>query len=150
MRSFFIPLLALSLLCLAGCTSAPATAESSHAGKLTAISGQFPVLEKGMSGEIVRQKLGNPAETQPMDSPEGKAEVWIYYIEKTVGMTQVATSTRGVPAFTVTPGGVDTTTVQMPVYTLREDKAVVTLSLLMFNNHLAALKAKVEDSSDYK
>jgi outer membrane protein assembly factor BamE (lipoprotein component of BamABCDE complex) len=151
---FILPLLlTLSGLALAGCTSAPAPAAgtgSVPSAQITAIKGQFPVLKRGMSADDVRQKLGNPAEILPMESPTGKAEVWVYNFEKTVSTSQIASSTRDVPAFGAPLSLTIMTSVPEPVYTLKEDKAVITLSLLMFNHHLAAQKAKVENSSDYK
>ncbi len=152
-RSLFPLLLTLTGLCLAGCTSTPATADAPHAlpaAKITAIKGQFPVLNRGMSGAVIRQKLGAPAEIDPMDAPTGKAEVWVYHFEKTVGMTEVATSTHDVPAFgaPLTLAGISM--VPEPVYTMKEEKAMITLSLLLFNDQLVAQKARVEDGADYK
>ena len=135
---------------LAGCTG-PATtgAAANHPAQMTAIKGLFPVLEKDMPAAVVRQKLGPPAEITPMNAPMGKAEVWVYHFEKNIGMAQVATSTRDVPAFTMGLTGAAMTTVQEPVYTLAAQKSMVTLSLLMFNDRLAAQKAKVENRLDY-
>ena len=149
-----LALLVFTLTCcwLGGCTSAPATAETGPARpkSITAIDGLFPTLEKGMSGAIIREKLGNPAQINPMESPEGKAEVWVYHFEKTVGMTQIASGTRNVPAFGAALSIQTETMVAEPVYTMAAQKAVVTLSLLMFNDHLAAQKAQVENSPTYQ
>ena len=152
-RSLLPFLLALAGLGLAGCTSTPATADrptSLPAARITAVKGQFPVLTRGMSGTVVREKLGAPAEVEPMASPEGKAEVWVYHFGKTVGMTQVASSTRDIPAFGASLSLTALTSVPEPVYTLKEEKAMITLSLLMFNGQLEAQKARVEEGADYK
>ena len=152
-RSLAFLALALSLCELSGCSSPPATtgAGPDQSAKITAIKGLFPVLAAGMTSEVVRKKLGKPAEIEPMESPKGKAEVWVYHFEKSVGMTQVATGTRDIPAFGISatgPGGA--TTVQEMVYTPVEQKSLVTLRLLMFNSRLTAQKALVEDSLKYR
>lgn len=150
-RSLVLVVLTLSSGWLAGCSSSPATAGagSARSAQITAVKGLFPVLAKGMTAEVIRQKLGHPADIEPMNSPEGKAEVWVYHFEKTVDMTQVASSTKGVPAFGAPLSLTATMMVQEPVYTMKEEKAVITLSLLMFNGRLEAQKAKVEDDRKY-
>jgi hypothetical protein len=134
---------------LAGCASQadPSAGERSFpsAGPTnSALS--IPKLEKGMAAEDIRQKLGVPVEIQPMKSSAGKAEVWVYRFERSLGMTQVATGTRDIPVMSVTAAGAVTTTMKEPVYSLVEKKAVVTLSLLMLDGQLAAQKARVENT----
>lgn len=152
-RSLTLLAFALSLGGFSGCSSPPATdgADSAQSAQITAIKGLFPVLTVGMTSEAVRRKLGKPAEIEPMESPKGKAEVWVYHFEQSVGMTQVATGTRDIPAFGISatgPGG--TTTVQEMVYTPVEQMSLVTLRLLMFNGRLTAQKAQVENSLKYR
>ena len=106
----------------------------------------FPKLEKGMTAETIRKLLGEPKEIQPTTSPEGKAEIWIYYFEKDLGMVQVAAGTRPVQVMSVVPNASGTVTVQEPVYTMAAKKAEITLSLLMFNGQLEVQKAKVEET----
>ena len=104
-----------------------------------------------MTTDMVRQKLGEPVEIKPMDSPVGgKAEIWVYHIESTVGMTQVAASMKDVPAFSVTMSGSDMITVQDPVYSMKEDKMLITLSLLIYNGKLTARRAQVEKHSEFQ
>lgn len=149
-RSF--ALLALTITGLLVACSGPSTtagARSATPAQITTVKGLFPALEKDMSTDVIRQKLGPPAEIQPMASPEGKAEVWVYHFEKSVGMTQVATGTRDVPAMGLGMAGPVTTTVQEQTYSMAETRSMVTLSLLMFNGRLAAQKAKVENRVDY-
>ncbi len=110
----------------------------------------FPKLEKGMTAEIIRQKLGNPAEIQPVESSGGKGEVWVYKFEQNLGMTNVAAGTRDTSAMTVGVGGAGMTTVKEPVYTLAEKKSEITLSLLMFNGVLQSQKAKVEETLEHR
>ncbi len=148
----FPTFLALTLsFALAGCSTPLATSgtDSGKSPHLTDLKGLFPVLEKGMSAEVVRKDLGAPAEIQPMASPDGHAEVWVYHFEKNVGMTQVSTGTRDIPTFSTGMSGPGTTTVQQQTYSMATKKSVVTLSLLMFNGQLAAQKAMVEDRLEY-
>jgi hypothetical protein len=144
-----IPIVVALILCcgLAGCATAPAPAKSAQ---ITDIKGLFPKLEKDMSADVIRQKLGAPAEIKPMDAPAGKAEVWVYHFEKSVGMTQVATGTVDVPTFSTGISGSITSSAPVLTYSMAEKKSMVTLSLLMFNGRLAAQKAMVENRLDYQ
>jgi len=99
-----------------------------------------------MTADVVRQKLGQPVEIQPMPSPQGKAEVWIYKFEKKMGTAQVATSTRDVQVMGMSFGTPVMTTVKEPVYSIVEKRAPVTLSLLMFNGLLEVQKAEVGEA----
>ena len=154
MRARFIVSLLFTLpsFWLAGCAIPPATVKVGQLGRdqITAVKGMFPVLEKGMTSEVLRQKLGPPAEITPMESPGGKAEVWVYHFEESAGMSQVATGVRMVPTFSMGLGGPITVMTTESVFTMVEKKSVVTLSLLLFNDRLEAQKAKVETVSDYK
>ncbi len=153
MRSRSLAFLAVTLSFFgpSGCSNPPAAARvgTDQAAQITVIKGLFPTLAVGMTGKVVRQKLGPPAAIEPMEAPAGRAEVWVYHFEKTVGMTQVATSTRDIPALGVTGGGTVTVNTPELVYTPVEQKTLVTLRLLMFNDRLTAQKALVEDSTKY-
>ena len=150
----FGPVLLTTFCCwLAGCSS-PATPAAGNAVTPAAAPASdtgmpFPKLEKGMTAEIIRQKLGNPAEIQPVESSGGKAEVWVYKFEQNLGMTNVAAGMRDTSAMTVGVGGAGMTTVNEPVYTLAEKKSEITLSLLMFNGVLQSQKAKVEETLEH-
>jgi len=78
MPSRYVLLLSLPLLWLAGCATGVEAGRFSH---VTVITGDFPVLETGMTLEEVRQKLGDPAEILPAKPAERNAAVWIYYLE---------------------------------------------------------------------
>lgn len=151
-KSLWLPIGTLTLICLlSGCANAPASAQKDPAGKKPTNPAlrQLPVLMQGMTTDMVREKLGAPMEIKPMEVPTGKAEIWVYRIESTVGMTQVATSMKDVPAFTVTPTGVDTVMIQNPVYTMKEEKMLITLSLLIYNGKLTARRAQAEKHEEY-
>jgi hypothetical protein len=153
MNPRFLPVFFLSSLCcsLTGCNS-PATpaSDTAQSAKPSATEMPFPKLEKGMTAEIIRQKLGEPAEIKPMPSSTGKAEIWIYKYEKSLGMTQVAARTESREVMTLTGTGPGMTTVQEPVFTLAEKISRVTLSLLMFDGQLQVQKANVEETLDHR
>lgn len=82
------------LLALTACTNIPT--DTGRASRVTIINGDFPVLTQGMTTAEVRQRLGEPAEIQPMASPvEATAEVWVYYLEKSLGRFTVVTGLTG-------------------------------------------------------
>lgn len=140
-KSFVLVLLGTILLLglQTGCANAPIAAENGAAKPNTPNSAQsqFPELKVGMTAEEIRAKLGNPIEIRPMESTAGKAEVWVFHIERTVNTTQVATSTKDVPAFSLNTTDTLTTVPEM-VYSMADKKAVTILSLLMINGHLIA------------
>jgi hypothetical protein len=149
------PLLAGTALfiCLqAGCANTPATADKAEPKSVpaTAENAQFPELKAGMPAALVRKALGEPREVKPMESTVGKAEVWVYNINKTVGTTQVVTGVKDTPAFTATWGG-QTGTVSVPeqIYSTADKKADIVLSLLMINGKLIAQTSSVKNYLDY-
>lgn len=148
--TFRLPAAALTLL-LAGCVSdatTPAPPATPAAAART-----FPELTQGMTADEVRAKLGSPESVSPMESPEGRAEVWVYRFENTVGTEQVATGMKSVPVFAGMPdaagGGSFVKHVQEPVYGTAEKKEIVTLHLLLFNGRLAAQKTGIARRLDY-
>ena len=153
-RLFLILPLVLTTAWLAGCgTAAGSDTPSSTAAasaKSAASDMPFPKLETGTTAEVILQKLGKPVEIQPMPSPEGKAEVWIYKYEKSLGMVQVVGGTTERQVMSPTMGGVGTTTVQEPIFTMAEKTQHITLSLLLFNGRLQVQKAAVEETIDHR
>jgi hypothetical protein len=152
-RLFLIVSLVVSTVGLDGCgtvaesaktTGAPTAPAKSDAGEMP-----FPTLEKGTTAEVIRKKLGNPVEIQPMPSPEGKAEIWIYKYEKSLGMVQVAGGTIAREVMSPSMSGVGMTTVQEPILTMADKTAHITLSLLLFNGRLQVQKAAVEETIDH-
>ena len=140
------------LVCLhAGCANAPATAEnaSPKADAATAAPSPFPELKVGMTAEVVRTKLGEPIEIRPMESKVGKAEVWVFHIERTINTTQVATATRDVPAFMLTTTDKLSSYPEM-VYSMADKKAETILSLLMLNGRLIAQTSATREHLEYK
>ena len=134
--------LSLPLLWLTGCTDLSIGNESSRHGRVTVITGDIPTLERGMPADEVRRKLGAPAEIKPVKSSNGSAEIWVYYLEKFVGKTQVVNYVNR-PAF----GGAlndPTGMVSEPVYLLADQKVLVTLKLLILDGRLSVHSANKE------
>ena len=139
---------ALLILAQAGCATAPASATPAAAKSAQPVREDtlFPTLDKGMSAEVVRAKMGAPLEINPMPAPEGKAEVWIYRKEAIKGSTLVPTGMRSVPTFSLRAGVPTMVDRQEPIYSVQENRATVTLMLLMYNDALVAQKHTVEKS----
>ena len=81
--------LSASLAFLLAFTAAVA-AEKTTAGQ--------PVLEKGMPGTAIRQLVGKPDEIRDLNSPDVKAEKWIYRRKLTEGTYQTANMQTTIPA----------------------------------------------------
>ena len=148
-RSLLI-LSSLPLLCLAGCAGLPATSEAdaSRYGHVTVITGELPVLEQGMSVEAVRLKLGEPAEVRPVQPADENAVIWIYYLEKFVGQTQVISDLNR-PSFSGASATNPSGMISEPFYTMANQKLVVTLRLLIYNGRLVAHTAKSEQRLEF-
>lgn len=153
MNKIFLTLAgSILLICLyAGCANAPTSAENitPNVDATTAAPSAFPELKAGMTAEVVRTKLGEPFEIRPMESEVGKAEVWVFRIERTINTTQVATGTRDVPAFMLATAD-KTTTVPEMVYSMADKKAETILSLLMLNGRLIAQTSATRERLEYK
>lgn len=146
-------LASLATLGLAACTTSPgarpATSATVQPSEAAAIQALFPKLQPGMSAAEVRARLGEPAEIGPMASPHGHAETWTYYFQMSEGTSAEAVGSEEIPTMTVNSGGVGMATTSQQTFRSVHTRADVTLSLLMFNDHLAAQKAKVEHVASY-
>jgi hypothetical protein len=111
----------------------------------------WPVLKKGMPAADVLRLIGKPDLVQPMDTKEGKAEVWIYRrLAKTVHQ-QSATGVASIPAFTGMGLGNDATgTASTLTYRMEEISIYQVSSLLMFDGKMAAASQKVERESRFE
>lgn len=141
MPARFILLLVLPLFWLVGCSSVPG--DGARSGSVTVITGDLPVLVNGMSAAEVRQMLGEPAEIKPMESAAGKAEVWLYHLEKYLGRTELVTFVNR-PAPGASFESDPSTMIPEPVTTWVDHKLRVTLRLLMFNGRLTSQTARSE------
>jgi len=136
-------LLLLLLLGLGGCASAPAGRGTASSRQVTVIHGDFPVIANGMSADEVRQKLGAPAEIRQGKSNERDFEVWVYYLEKFLGKTEVVSFVNR-PAMSGTFANDPFAMVPEPVYTMVDHKLLVTLRLVMLNGRLVSQTVKNE------
>ncbi len=136
-------------LLLGSATAAPAVsnARTEAASKKAA---KTP-LEKGMTAETVRKLIGEPKEIKKLDSPEGKAESWIYRREIGARFMDVAAGTREVPAFVGIGQGMDGMGKRTEmIITKRRVIIYRVTSLLMFNGQLVLAKQVDEQSDTYE
>lgn len=131
----------------AGCSSSSTSADATKPVASDESAMPFPKLDKGLSAEAVRQKLGEPAKIEPTPSPSGKAEIWIYKYQKSLGAVQVTTGTRDVEGVTMAGAA---TTAKEPIYGMADKIQEITLSLLMFNDRLEVQKAAVEEKISHQ
>ncbi len=140
-------LCALALLGLTACTSIPT--DTGRANRVTIITGDFPVLAQGMTTAEVRQRFGDPAEIQPMTpSAEATAEVWVYYLEKSLGRAPVVTGLTGGLSNGSLAGDYHRSGLA-PDYIMAERKLLVTLRLLMVNGQVSAHTVKSEERMEF-
>jgi outer membrane protein assembly factor BamE (lipoprotein component of BamABCDE complex) len=143
---------------LVGCTNVPSStapvgASAGSSPTATAVSnGPERALQKGMTAEEVKHIMGEPAEIKPMESPTGKAEVWVYHrtvfghVEQVqVGSQVLKDSTSG------SDGNVHTMTLaEVPIYKQAVHKDLETISLLMFDGRFISQKRTVEKRLEYQ
>ncbi len=135
-------LLALPLLWLTACTSLPT--DAGRTDRVTIINGEFPVLTRGMTAADIQQRLGAPADIKPMAPAAGMvSEVWVYYLEKSLGRSTVVSGLTGSLGGDFGRAGLG------PDYIVAERKLLVTLRLLMVNGQLTAQTAKSEERMEF-
>jgi hypothetical protein len=145
MPARFLLLLALSLPWLTGC-QAPDAAGASN--RVTIITGAFPAVTPGMTAAEVRQRLGHPAEIQPMAAAGASAEVWVYYLEKSLGRTAVLTGMSGVLS-SGSLAGEHGPSGLAPDYLMAERRLFVTLRVLLVNGQVSAHTARSEERLEF-
>jgi hypothetical protein len=79
----------------------------------------------------------------------GKAEVWVYNIERVVDTTQVVIGTVNIPAFALNTTGA-LNYIPEPVYSMADKKADITLSLLLIDGKLVAQNSVAREHLEYK
>lgn len=105
----------------------------------------WPVLKKGATAEEVLKLVGKPDQIRPMDTKEGKAEVWVYrrlarHVER-----QSAVTTQNVTMFTGSGTGNDAyAATAVPVFRTEHINVYQVSSLLMFEGQLVTATQKVE------
>jgi hypothetical protein len=143
---------------LVSCTNVPSPTAPVGTGAgsgptATAISdGPERALQNGMTADEVKHIMGEPAEIKPMESPTGKAEVWVYHrtvfghVEQIqIGSEAIKDSTSG------SDGMVHTGTLaEVPIYKQAVHKDLETISLLMFDGKFISQKLTVEKRLEYQ
>ena len=151
MKAYYFALIGVSVCFgLIGCTqtggvpdtTSAATAQSMGSNE-TATSAKPPrVIAKGMEAEEIIRRIGKPTEVNPMPSPDGKAEVWIYRRHAGQQSTLTATSVVQTPVVNPITGHMFTT--PEPSYSQERLDLEETTSLLMFNDRLVEWKRTME------
>jgi hypothetical protein len=150
------PALMATVLAIAG--SAPTLSASGKEGgsvlpkMMQATSGPERELKQGMKADVVTRIMGAPAEISPMESPSGRAEVWVY---RTVTKETTSQIDMTPPPMTVMVKGADgverpETTTSPTILRIEARKTVRTTSLLMFNGALLNMKISEQEQREYR
>ena len=144
---------------LVSCTNVPSATAPVGTGAgsgptATAISdGPERALQNGMTADEVKHIMGEPAEIKPMESPTGKAEVWVYHRTVIVHVEQVQVGSQVIKDSTSsgTDNVVHTSTLaEIPIYKQAIHKDLETISLLMFDGKFLSQKWTVEKRLEYQ
>lgn len=132
----------------------PSPAKDSSAGSTVAAVADGPehTLQKGMTAEAVKRIMGEPAEIKPMQSPTGKAEVWVYHRTSSVPVRQVQVGTRFTNETMIAGDGQTHVAqrVEAPVFALEIQIVDETISLLLFDGKLVEHKESAQKRLEYK
>jgi hypothetical protein len=145
MPARFLVLVALVLPWLSGC-QVPSAPGGSH--RTTVITGDIPSLTAGMTAAEVRQRFGAPAEIQPMNAAGASAEVWIYYLEKSLGRTAVLTGMTGMLSSDSLAGDSSRSGLA-PDYLMAERRLLITLRVLLVGGRVSAHTAQSEERMEF-
>lgn len=102
-------------------------------------------LQKGMTADAVIELVGKPLQVKPMNSPEGKAEIWVYRRLADKWTTQTAATTETVMVYAGL--GLDNDGIRpLTVPSQRTERVRVyqVTSLLMFNGTLIEARQRYE------
>jgi hypothetical protein len=134
----------LAIVALAGCAGVSGDNEpKSAAARVSApMEGAMPRVElrKGMVAEEVRLALGNPLRIQPVEVAKGKAETWIYELDRKSEVRQVVAGSRDVPYFD--PFLNETRMIPEPVYAYETTTITAELHLSWENGELIAWRTE--------
>ncbi len=149
-RRLLLAALLTALLAHSACASTPAPSKA--AGSDSKASPSAPVgpeaaLKMGMAAETVLQVMGKPASITPMNSDQGKAEIWAYERQVDERIERIDTSTPIMASVTDASG--HSRMVQTGVHTEFHDVHHITkaaLQLLMFNGHHVTEKTTLKET----
>jgi hypothetical protein len=141
---------------LVSCTNVPSSTPPVGAGSgppTTAIGdGPERALQNGMTAEEVKHIMGTPAEIKPMESPTGKAEVWIYRRTMLGRVEQIQVGSKPITVSSVGGDGLAhlQTVAEEPIYKQAVHTDEETISLLMFDGRFISQKRTVEKRLNYQ
>ena len=132
----------------------PSQGKDAGAGsKVVALDdGPEHALQKGMPAEAVKRIMGEPAETKPMASPTGKAEVWVYHRTRSAPNQQVQIGTRFTNITTIGGDGQAhvARTIEEPVFAQQIEIVEVTVRLLLFDGKYVEQTESAQKRFEYK
>jgi hypothetical protein len=153
-----ITLLSTTLIALiAGCTDTATKAPDAGAtpgavSTMPAASGPETSLKRGMTPEEVKAIMGDPAETKPMKSAVGKAEIWVYHRTTRGQVRQVQVGTNSTPITTTSSSGQTSVlqTIDEPIFQQQTEIIDETIYLLMFDGRYQQLNRTVHNHFEYR
>lgn len=158
-RAYFPAVLAAFLVSCAN-TPTPSQPDTTAPAPTATVVSEGPehALQKGMTGDAVKQIMGNPAEIKLMVTTTGKAEVWVYHRLSSIPVRQVQVGTRvsnaGAPSSGAASGNTQSNmaplSVEEPVFAQLIEVADETVSLLMFDDKLVEQKTTSQKHLEYK
>lgn len=129
------------------CIAAPANTKQAVMTEASRKSVKEAQLKQGMSADQVLKIMGKPTETQPMEAPSGKAEVWIYRTRQELSRERFETATRPITTLVRDSNGNERTQVigHESTYGVQKRVLVRSYQVLMFNDHLLNEKLQLEE-----
>jgi len=141
----------LSALCLL--VTAALAADVATPPPATDPAAKKKVIEQGMTGDVIAQLFGQPAEIKPMkvEDPATKAEQWIYRRKLKESTTSSSAAPSTMPAFTMSDANNSAYQIHVPVAQYRIQRTTIhqVTALLMVNGRLQAAKQWTEKTEDY-
>ncbi|MDD2762432.1 MAG: hypothetical protein PHE83_00505 [Opitutaceae bacterium] len=148
-----IPAALAVLLVSCSTTSTPsASTGAAPPPAVTAVgNGPESKLQKGMPAEAVKRLMGEPDEITRMQSPTGKAEVWVYHRTIRGAQQQVPAGTRSTPVTVKDSEGRDrlVTTIVETSYRQQVEIIEETIRLLMFDGKYLEQKRDIQTRYEY-
>lgn len=137
----------------AGCTHGGGVAETGNS--LATVQGEASsdtmtpprVIIKGMEGEEIVRRIGKPTEIRPLETPEGRAEVWIY--RRNAGQDSTLNATTVTQRLVIHPLTGVHYTVPEPSYSMERREFLETTNLLIYDGRLAEWTRVVESKRSY-
>ncbi len=136
-----------------GCTHATGMAEAGRSptvaqGSMESADATPPrVIAKGMEGEEIVRRIGKPSEIRPVDTPDGRAEIWVY--RRNAGQDTTLSATTVSQRLVIHPLTGAHFTVPEPSYSTERRELLETTNLLLYEGKLAEWTRTVEAKRSY-